>query len=257
MSTHRWRRSARGVAGWARRLFGVFLRRDTYANVAYVLLAFPLGLGYFITFTIGLSLGIGLTVILVGFIVLALTFGLGLTLGSLERRLNNWLLGTDLGAKTELAGDGLRDRGKALLLDVRSWTPLLYLPVKFALGLIGFVWLFTASTTAIAMVTVPLYYDRPGVYVGIVSDRAPEIHQTIQLGWNYMLVGFEAAFTLGYWEIDTLPQALLVGLLGLVLLGLTLHVVNGLAAIWIRFARAALDGGYDPLGFAWGGDNGA
>lgn len=252
MSTHRWRRPARGVAGLARRLFGVFLRRETYVNVAYILVAFPLGLGYFLTFTIGLSLGVGLSVLGVGLIILALTFGLGLTLGSLERRLNNWLLGTDLGSRTELGGDGLRERAKSLFLDVRSWTPLLYLPVKFAWGLIGFVWLFTTGTTAFAMLSVPLYYDRPGVYVGIVSDRAPEIHQTIQLGWNYMLVGFEAAFTLGYWEIDTLPQALLVGLFGFVLCGLTLHVANALAAIWVRFARATLDGGYDPLGAVLG-----
>jgi hypothetical protein len=49
------------AGGWslANRIFGVGFRRETYANLAYLLTRFPLGIAYFTVLITGLSLGWG------------------------------------------------------------------------------------------------------------------------------------------------------------------------------------------------------
>ncbi|RQG98549.1 sensor domain-containing protein [Natrarchaeobius oligotrophus] len=224
---------------------GVALRRRTYLNLAYLLLAFPLGMVYFVGLTVALSVGIGLTIVLIGIPILLLAFLLAQLGAQFERWLTSQLLPVELEARRELEGESRRERATDLLLDRSTWTAVLYLPSVFLVGVFSFVVATTALSTAFAMLTVPFYYDRPGLYVGVVSERAPEFHQTIYLAWNQLLVGFEAVLTIGYWEITTLSQALVVALGGVVLALATLHVLNGIAALFARWARATLDGGYD------------
>lgn len=49
------------AGGWslASRVFGVGFRRETYANLAYLLVRFPIGIAYFTVLLTGLSLGVG------------------------------------------------------------------------------------------------------------------------------------------------------------------------------------------------------
>ncbi len=225
----------------------VLLERQTYLNLAYLLLAFPLGLAYFVFVVTGVSLGLGLAIVLIGVPILAFTVAVGLALAGFERWLTAAMLGVDIEPRVDLPGDRRRDRLLALLTHPKTWTSLLYLPAKFVVGLAGFVLATTGLSTAVSMLVLPLYYDRPGLYVGVVPDRAPEIHQTLYLGWNYLLVGFDAVFTIGHWEISTLPRALAAAAVGLVLLLVTLHALNGLARAFGWFARATLEDGYDPL----------
>lgn len=223
-------------------------RKRTYANLAYLLLAFPLGLAYFVALTVGVAVGIGLLILLVGVFVLATVIAGSLAVAQGERWLTNRLLGTEVTARTDLEGESVRDRATSLLLDRRTWLAPVYLGSKFVLGLASFVGVSVGLSTAVAMLLVPLYYDRPGLYVGFLTDRPPEFHQTIYLAWNQLLVGFEAVLTVGYWEVTTLPQALTVAIAGCVLGLLTLHAVNGLARLWGWWTRLCLDGGYDPIG---------
>src|SRR5438309_5628057 len=57
----------------ATRFFGVVILPQTYLNLTYLLLAFPLGTAYFILLVTGFSLGLGLMVTLVGVPVLLAT----------------------------------------------------------------------------------------------------------------------------------------------------------------------------------------
>ncbi|MFP8951622.1 sensor domain-containing protein [Natrialbaceae archaeon A-arb3/5] len=230
-----------------KRFVAVPFERQTYLNLAYLLLAFPLGLAYFVFVTVGVSLGLGLAIIVVGIPILAITLGLALGLAGFERWLTTAMLPVDIESRTELAGERGRDQLASLLTDVKTWTVLVYLPAKFVVGTVAFTVSVTGLSTGVSMLMLPFYYDQPGLYVGLVSDRAPEIHQTLYLGWNYLLVGFEAAFTLGYWEITTLPQALVGTVAGAILLLLTFHTLNALARITGWFARMMLENGYDPM----------
>lgn len=243
-------RSNRGsnVHEYVRRFFAVPFRRQTYRNLAYLLLAFPLGLGYFVFAVVGFTVGLGLLILLIGALILGLTIVFGLALASVDRLMTNWILGTDITGRTELDGETRGARLKSLALDRRTWTALLYLPVKFGLGLVGLIVIFVGFSTAGAMLMVPIYYNRPGLYVGVLTDRAPEITQTLHLGWNYLLVTIEGAVTIGYWEITSFLSAVVVAIAGVFVFLITLHLCNGLAWGWVRYATWSMDGGFDVLG---------
>jgi len=49
-----------------KQFFGVVAREGTYLNIIYLLLAFPLGTAYFVFLVTGLSLGLGLSITLLG-----------------------------------------------------------------------------------------------------------------------------------------------------------------------------------------------
>ena len=55
------------------RFFGVVARRESWLNLLYLALAFPLGLFYFIFLIVCLSVGISLVIIWVGIFILGLT----------------------------------------------------------------------------------------------------------------------------------------------------------------------------------------
>src|ERR1051326_3981538 len=58
---------------------------QTYRNILYLLLTFPLGLTYFIVLVTGLSTGVGLAIIGVGLLLLFLTFGFAWAMAAVER----------------------------------------------------------------------------------------------------------------------------------------------------------------------------
>ncbi|MEY7848692.1 sensor domain-containing protein [Natrarchaeobius sp. A-rgal3] len=221
--------------------------RRTYASLAYLLLAFPLGLAYFVFVTVGVSLGLGLSILLVGIPILVATFALTLAVAGFERWLTTTMLRVEIEPRVEPDGECNRDRLVSLVTNPKNWTALCYVPAKFFLGTVSFSLSITGFSTGASMLMLPFYYDRPGLYVGVVSDRAPEISQTLYLGWNYLLVGVEAVFTVGYWEISTLSEALVAAVLGVVVVLGTFHVLNALARLWAWFARLTLEGAFDPL----------
>ena len=53
------------------KFFGVALRSQTYLNLVYLLLAFPLGVFYFTLLVTGISLGFGLLIVWIGGFILA------------------------------------------------------------------------------------------------------------------------------------------------------------------------------------------
>ena len=76
---------------------GVVAEPQTYKNLLYLGLAFPLGMVYYVVLMAGFALGIGLSVLVVGLgILLGTVIGLRY-IASVERRLANALLGTAIG----------------------------------------------------------------------------------------------------------------------------------------------------------------
>lgn len=224
---------------------GVPLRTQTYRNLLYLLLAFPLGILYFVLITVGISVGIAMLILVVGVFLLITFFGFFFLIANAERIFTNIVLGTAIQGRERKRDGLLREQAKDIVFDRKTWTSIIYLPVKFVFGLVGFITIFVGFSTAIAMLMVPLYYDQPGVYVGVITERAPEIHQTIYLGWNYLLVGVDAAFTLGYWQVDSLGAALVVAFAGLGGILVTFHLCNALTAVWVKYAYWSMDGSID------------
>jgi len=185
------------------RIFGPVLQSRTYKNLLYLAISFPLGILYFVTMITGVSLSAGLAIILVGFLILALTLGLARIFGTLERGLTKALLGATFEPAPPV-GRGLR----AILTDRRSWTTVLFLVLSFPLGVAGFVasMLLFASTIMMA---------------------APVIHTVVP----FMVMDQRVA---------TSEEALLISLFGCILFLLLVHAINGLAAISRRLAEALI-----------------
>lgn len=236
-----------GRDGRLRSFVAAPVRPQTYLNLAYLVLSFPLGLAYVVLGTVGLVLGVGLSVVLVGIPLLAAVVAGALAVAGFERRLTSWLLAVDVPARTELSGDGSTEKLRALATEPGTYAPLLYLPLKFAVGTAAFLVVMNALVTGVALLSVPLHYGEPGLYVGLVTDRPVELHPALHFGWNRLLVGVEAAVTVEAWRVRTLSGALAAAGAGVLLLLLGLSVLNWLANVHGRLTVRLLSRTYDPV----------
>ena len=197
--------------GWAQTFFGVIARRQTWLNLAYLVLAFPLGLAYFILLVVGLSVSISLVIIVVGIPILLGLILLWRVLGNLERVQGRGLLGLELPSSHLPWGDrhGFWAKIGSLLTDRTTWLDLLFLLVKFPLGVVSFVLVVTGFTASVGFMAAPLFQ---------------------QVGW----------LTIGNQRIDSWPYALALAPVGFLALFASLHVLNGWAWMSARLADALL-----------------
>ncbi|HYI09053.1 MAG TPA: sensor domain-containing protein [Thermoanaerobaculia bacterium] len=189
--------------------FNVVARRSTYANIAYVWLAFPLGIAYFVLLTTGSALSIGLSLLWIGLLV-ALAFVLSLRgLGNFERLLSKWLLGEPVAMPSGAAGQTkVWPWLKSILKDPATWKGALFLLVKFPVGLTCWIVSVVSFAVSLAFIVAPLE----------------------QGGTLY----------LGDWTFSDPTGGFLMAAFGALLLLVTLHVHNAMGALWRFMARHLL-----------------
>ncbi|WP_253916450.1 sensor histidine kinase [Streptomyces sp. MNP-20] len=146
------------------------LTRRAGREVAYCLLAFPLGLVGGVVLTVLLALGAGLTVSLLGAVVgvLILVTGVRLAraLGGVHRRMASAFLGERLPAlEPPHAGTGLFGRLDAGLRDGAGWRAVSYVLVKLpvsALGMYAVLWWLTGLVNVTAPLRWAVFGQQPG-----------------------------------------------------------------------------------------------
>jgi hypothetical protein len=194
-----------------KRFFAVVIRGRSYLNALYLLLAFPLGMLYFVLLITGFSLAVGLWVLWVGIFLMALVVALWWGLAVFERKMAIWLLGEDIPPmhRPDVPRGSFLEKVKAHFGNPVTWKSLGYLVAKFPLGVITFTIAITLISLAAGLVAAPFVY------------QAGEMH-------------------LGFTEVDTLWKALLCSGAGLIFFVLGLHAMNILATVSGRFARLML-----------------
>ena len=193
-----------------KRLFGVVTNPQSYLNIVYLLLAFPLGTFYFVFLVTGLSLGVGLSITLLGIPLLGLVLGGSWALCRFERGAAIIMLKVDIPAGSpQPESSGLWSRVKVLLKDRVTWTGMLYLLLKFPLGIASFTIVVTLIAVSLALLAAPILY----IYVDI---------------------------NLAIWYVDTLSEAFALTLIGVALSFISLHLMNGMAYVSGRMARVLL-----------------
>jgi hypothetical protein len=204
------------------KFFGVVARGQTYLNTLYLLLAFPLGLFYFVFLVTGLSLGLATIIVWVGLLVLAFVFAAWYVMIAFERQMAILLLSEDIPpmSRQDLTGKSLWQKITATLTNSVTWKGLVYLFAKFPLGILSFVVLVTLLSVSVAFIGLPFYYQT--------------IHSDIDMTLNGVYY-FNPVIL-----VDTLPEALLGSLVGLFMGLVSLHVFNGLAWVSGKFARVML-----------------
>lgn len=193
---------------------------QSYLNILYLLLAFPLGTAYFVFLVTGLSLGFGLIITLLGIPILITVLAASWGLCSFERVITNAMLGEEIPKPASpLLPEGWWPRFKAHMSNRLTWTGVIYLLIKFPLGVATFSIAVTLISTTLGLLCAPLYYS----FVNLEIER--------------FTVG---GTTYGGWNIDTLPEALLMTLIGIPLIFISLLLMNLLARLSGGFARVML-----------------
>jgi len=218
------------------------LRPRTYGNLAYLLLAFPLGIAYLVFLTVGLSVGGALVVVVVGVPILVFVLACCHLGAWFERLTARYLLGLDIRSPGYpfLETDGFLARLRALVLGRETWAAAGYLASKFAIGVASFVLATTLLSTSLALLSTPLYYDDPNASVGVQLSDPVTLTPSLRIPWGELLIGAEFAVTVTGWTVTTLPAALAVSAAGLVSLAVSLATLNGIAWLVGRFTRFLL-----------------
>ena len=194
-----------------RGFFGVVAEPRSYLNIVYLLLAFPLGTFYFVFLVTGLLLGFGLIITLVGIPILLLVLSGSWVLCRFERQVAITLLNEDIPLSVSRpASGGLWSRVKALLKDRVTWTGVLYLFLKFPLGIVT----FTIAVTLIA------------VTVGLLA--AP----------TYMWTSDPLVW--GSCSFDPFPWSWILTIIGIPMVFISLHLLNATAVVFGRMTRVML-----------------
>lgn len=183
----------------------IIFNPQAYKNLAYLLLTFPTGLLYFVLLIIGSALGFGLSVIGVGLLILWGTFVLGQFGARLERNLANNLLGANIAAP-ETSITSLSALGEG-----HSWRAILFLFLKFPLGILSFTLTMIVISTILGIIATPFTYSTGSIIFG-------------------------------FREIDTLWEALIASAFGIILLPLALILLGKMAQGWRNFATGMLQG---------------
>ena len=207
-------------------IFRVMVNGQAYLNLIYLGAAFPLGIFYFVFLVSGISTGISLAIIWVGIPILLLV-GVGWWLmARFERFMAIHLLNEDVPPMTRASNHNadIWTRFKEYIKNPVTWKSLLFLFLKFPLGIATFVILTTLVSLTLAFLSMPFTYE-----------FIPHFQAGISLGPG-----------LPVWQIDSLSDALLCVVIGLLLWPATLHITNGLAWAHAKFARMMLS--INPMG---------
>jgi hypothetical protein len=205
----------------ARRVFGVGFRRETYANLAYFLVRFPLGIAYFTVLITGLSLGIGLIPLLIGIPILAGVLAIGGYIGVVEAELLRRFRGDNITVEPASPRElSVTDYLKTVATTPRNYVLVVFGLASFVVGTPLFVSVIVVFSLGVALIATPLTYWIPGVEYRITDSGS-----TIETDSLPIQAGVDVGSVAGG-SINTLPEALVASVAGVVICLMGLHAVN-------------------------------
>lgn len=203
-----------------RRFFGIYSDPRAYTSLFYMLLTLATGIVYFVFVTAGLSLSVGLAVLVIGVPFFLAFIGMARVISLGEGRLLEAISGERMPRRPLHPGpsSGWWSRIANMLRDARTWTTLGYLVLMLPLGIVYFVVAITGITISAALAAMP--------FISIASA----------LGWlegGAEAVVHPAAFA-------TMPGAVLALALGILIFTALLHAAKSIGRMQVAVARALL-----------------
>jgi hypothetical protein len=201
-------------------LFGVFKDPHAYGAVFYMFLSLLTGLFYFTWTITGLALSAGFMILIIGIPFALLFLASVRVLALVEGRVVEGLLGVRMPRRPEYEPSlPFLERIKAMLLDGRTWTAILYLLLQMPLGLCYFTLAMFGVFVSLALVVAPVVTLLFGELVFTEGLR-------LSMGdWQAPLDGVAAV------ALAVLGAALLVGFM---------HLARGLGRLHGALAKALL-----------------
>src|SRR4029077_3416207 len=144
------------VSVWPRRFVGIVTRGQTWLTLGYNVLAFPTGLAYFVVLVVGISLGVGLAIVIIGLGILLATLAAWRAMAALERGLARSLLGVPIPQPPDRRDLRLVERVQRYLRDPVTWKSLVFVALKFPLGVLTFGAVVALGWFALVLLFAPL-----------------------------------------------------------------------------------------------------
>ena len=147
--------------------FEVLKTPKAYTSLLYLVMSLATGIFFFTWAVTGLSLSLGLFVLIIG-IPFAIAFlGSVRMLALVEGRLVEALLDVRMPRRPSLLpeGKGWMERLKNLLADGHTWTSLAYLVLHLPLGVLFFTLMITGLSLSLGLIGVPI----ASIFVGLPS----------------------------------------------------------------------------------------
>lgn len=146
------------------RFFGVAVDPRAWASMFYMLLALPTGIFYFTWAVTGLSLSLGLMILVIGLPLAVLFLATVHALSLVEGRIIEVMLGERMPRRPVYAPRNLPllERIKNLFTDARTWGTLFYMVLMLPLGIVYFTFLITSISVGLALALNPLVYALTG-----------------------------------------------------------------------------------------------
>jgi uncharacterized membrane protein len=203
--------------------FGVFLDPRAYTSLFFMLLSLATGIIYFVFAVTGLSLSLGLSILVIG-VPFFLTFvALSRVVALAEGRLIEAMTGVRMPRRPVYPGTalGFWPRIGQMLKDWRTWSTLAYFLSMLPIGIIYFVIALVGLVVSLTFMFMPIAVtlSRFGVFgsgaVEIFSNAEPAI-------------------------IWSTPLALLLMAAGLLLLTALMHLARGIGRLHALYAKGLL-----------------
>ncbi|MEQ1864339.1 MAG: sensor domain-containing protein [Micropepsaceae bacterium] len=200
-------------------LFGVLVDPRAYGALIYMLLSLATGIFYFTWAVTGVSLTVGLAILIIGIPFALLFIGSVRVISWVEGRVVEALLGVRMPRRlpTQEEGGTMWTRIKRVLADGRTWSSLIYMLLQLPLGIIYFTLAVTLGATSGSFIAGGFYELSTGKNV-VRLDAYPELDALL----------------------NTPP-----GLVGLIIVGLigvlfTLHLARVIGFVHGKVAEALL-----------------
>lgn len=195
--------------------FGVFLAPKAYTSLLYLLAALPVSIFYFTWGAAGLSLSLGLLVLVIGVPFLVLFLGSARALGLGEGRLVEALLDVRMPRRPPLLpeGSGWMERLRGIFVDSHTWKCVAYLFLHMPVTIVTFTLTLMGLSFSLCLLAAPILH---GIF-----------HEPI-------LVCMDESVAIPLWILVLFPVGGFLGLTG------TLHMALGLGRLHGYLARFLL-----------------
>jgi uncharacterized membrane protein len=209
-----------------RRFFAVFMDVRAYTSLFYMLLTLATGMVYFTFVITGLALSAGFAILILGIPFFLAFIGIARVIALGEGRLLEATTGERMPRRPVHPGApvGWLRRIGEMLKDVRTWTTLLYLLLMLPAGIIYFTVAVTALSVGLAFAATPAL---------VVAERLGLLSQATVLSEDRAFGDMALAH-------HSLLSALLLGVLGVLIITLLMHLARGVARGHARLAKALL-----------------
>jgi two-component system, OmpR family, phosphate regulon sensor histidine kinase PhoR len=200
-------------------IFHIAQDRQSYLNILYLLVSFPLGLTYFVFLIPGIVVGMS-TLFLIAVFMLPLIITIWQHLAAFERQMAiQWLhIAIPLMSYPSPKQMTRWQRLQAQLTNSMTWKTLAYLLLKFPLGIFSFVITIVLLVFSVGITIVTLtigLLTTPFFILFIMLQDVSHVKEWLQRYLLFALTGF-----------------------GIYLI--TLHLLNGLTFVYGQFARVML-----------------